>query len=57
LILLALAGKDEAELVVEPVIEKYQLPATDRPAVRDGSLDGDPEPVARRERQLAGRDE
>jgi len=57
LILLAFAGKDEADLVVPPVVEKYQLLATDRPAGRDAILDDDPEPVSRRERQLAGRDE
>ena len=57
LILLAFAGKDEADLVVHPVIEKYQLPNTDRLAVRDAILDDDPEPVAKSERQLAGRDE
>jgi hypothetical protein len=41
LILLAFAGKDEAALVVHPVSEKYQLPATERLAVRDAILDDD----------------
>jgi len=57
LILLAFAGRDDADPVDHPVIEQYQLPATDQPAVRDAILDDDPEPVATRERQLAGRDE
>ena len=58
LILLAFAGKDETDLVVHPVIEEYrQLPAADRLAVRDAILDDQPEPVARIERQAAGRDE
>jgi len=57
LILLAFAGKDEADLVVHPVIEKYQLPATDRVAVPDAILDDSAELVAERERQRAGRDE
>jgi hypothetical protein len=35
LIPLAFAGRDEADLVDHPVIEKYQLPATDELAVRD----------------------
>jgi hypothetical protein len=35
LILLAFAGRDEADLVGHPVIEKCQLPATDELAVRD----------------------
>jgi len=55
LILLAFAGKDEADLVVHPVIEKYQLPATDRVAVADAILDDSAERVAERERQRAGR--
>lgn len=37
LILLAFAGKDEADLVVYPVAEEYQLRANDRLAVRDNS--------------------
>ena len=56
LILLGFAGRDEADLVVHPVIEEYQLPATDRLAVRDAILDDHPEPVAS-ERQPARRDE
>ena len=43
LILLGFAGRDEADLVVHPVIEKYQLPATDELAVRDAILDDHPE--------------
>ena len=39
LILLAFAGKNNADLVVHPVIEKYQLPTTDELAVRDVILD------------------
>ena len=35
LILLGFAGRDEADLVVHPVSEEYQLPATDELAVRD----------------------
>ena len=58
LILLAFAGKDEIDLIVDPVIEKYrQLPAADRLAVRDAILADQPEPVARVERQPARRDE
>ncbi|HET6891621.1 MAG TPA: hypothetical protein VFH31_10995, partial [Pyrinomonadaceae bacterium] len=57
LILLAFAGKDETDLVVNPVIEEYQLPATDRLAVRDTILDDHPEPMASEERQLARRDQ
>ena len=56
LILLAFAGKDETDLVVHPVIEEYQLPATDRLAVRDAILDDQPEPVAKVEPQPARRD-
>lgn len=40
LILLAFAGRDEANLVVHPVTDKYQLTATDELAVRDAILDG-----------------
>ena len=47
LILLAFSGKAEADLVVDPIIEKYQLPATDRLAVCDAILDDHPEPMAR----------
>ena len=57
LILLAFAGKDEADLVVHPAGEKYQLPASDRPAVCDAILDDHPEPMAKSERQPSGRDE
>ena len=58
LILLAFAENDEIDPVVYPVVEEYcQLPATERPAVRDGILDNEPEPGARVERQLARRDE
>ena len=58
LILLAFAENDEINPVVYPVVEEYrQLPATERPAVRDGILDNEPEPGARVERQLARRDE
>jgi hypothetical protein len=37
LILLGFAGRDEADPVVHPVIEEYQLPAADDLAVRDGA--------------------
>ena len=43
LILLGFAGRDEADLVVHPVIGEYQLPATDELAVRDAILDDHPE--------------
>ena len=43
LILLGFAGRDEADLVVHPVIEKHQLPATDELAVRDVILDDHPD--------------
>jgi hypothetical protein len=42
LILLGFAGRDEADLVVHPVIEEYQLPATDELAVHDVILDDHP---------------
>ena len=52
LILLAFAGKDEADFVINPVNEQYpQLPATDRLAMRDAILDDQPEPAASVERQ------
>ena len=57
LILLAFVRKDEIDLVVHPVIEEYQLPVTDRLAVRDTILDDHPEPMVSEERQLARRDE
>jgi len=58
LILLAFAGNDEIDRVVDPVVEEYrQLPATDRPAVRDVILDDQPEAGARVERRPAHRDE
>lgn len=48
LILLAFAGKDEAELVVHPVIEEYrQLSAPERLAVREAILADQPEPVSK----------
>jgi hypothetical protein len=56
LVLLAFAGKDEVDFIVHPVIEKYQLPTTDRLAVRDAIPDH-PEPVGRNERQLSDHDE
>jgi len=44
LILLAFAGNDEIDRVVSPIVEDYpQLPATERRAVRDGSVDDPPE--------------
>lgn len=39
LILLGFAGRDRADLVVHPLIEESQLPATDELAVRDAILD------------------
>ena len=42
LILLGFAGRDEAYLVVRPVIEEYQLPATDESAGRDVIVDDAP---------------
>ena len=43
LILLAFAGRDEPDFVVHPVVDTYQLTATDELAVRDSSLDDYPE--------------
>ena len=58
LILLAFAGNDEIDRVVDPVVEEYrQLPATDPRAVRDGILDSQSEPAAKVEHQPARRDE
>jgi hypothetical protein len=58
LTLLAFAGKDEIDRVVYPLVEDYrQLPATDRPEVRDGILDDQAEPKARVDHQPASRDE
>ena len=58
LILLAFAGNDEIDRVVDPLIEEYrQLPATDRRAVRDAILTDQQEPQATGEPQPAGRDE
>lgn len=42
LILLGFAGRDQADLVVHPLIEESQLPATDELAVRDAILDDHP---------------
>ena len=42
LILLAFAGRDEADLVVHPVRDEYQLTANDDLAVRDAILDNHP---------------
>ena len=50
LILLAFAGKDEIDRVVSPAVEEFrQLTVTDRVAVRDGTLDDQPEPARRDE--------
>jgi hypothetical protein len=58
LILLAFAGNDEVDRVVDPAVEQYrQLPTTDRRAVRDGILDHQPEPGATAEREPARRDD
>jgi hypothetical protein len=58
LILLAFAGNDEIDRVVNPVVEEYrQLPATDRMAVRERILDDQADPAAKVERQPARRDE
>jgi hypothetical protein len=57
LILLGFAGRDEADLVVHPVTEEYQLPATGELAVRDAILDDQSELVAGMERQPARLDE
>ena len=42
LILLAFTGRDEADLVVHPVRDEYQLTANDELAVRDAVLDNHP---------------
>jgi hypothetical protein len=48
LILLAFAGNDEIDRVVSPVVEDYaQLPASDQRALRDGSVDEQPDSGAR----------
>ena len=39
LILLGFAGRDEADHVIHPVSEEYQLPATDELAARDAIPD------------------
>jgi hypothetical protein len=41
LILLGFAGRDEADVVVHPVVEQHQLPGTGELAARDAILDDD----------------